>query len=338
MRLIDVHAHDYPDIYRDAVRDPRSGLEHYVRDDGRIVVLQDGAVALAMPDPLPTLGQRLELMDRSGVVLQALSIPAPNVYRLPLDMRVEVCRQTNAAFSATAALAPGRFRVLASLPLPDVDAAMAELETVMGDPETAGIAVCTTIDRRTLDDPLFAPLWAELDRRETTVFVHPTTACCTDGTTDYALALGIDFLAETTLAVARLVYSGLLERHPGIRWIFSHVGGTVPFLIHRFDNYFRQFPECRANIDRPPSEILRAVYFDTVTTHAPALRCAVETFGPEQLVFGTDYPHVPGGLEVFVRTLEAAGLDDAGLDLVTHQTAADLLGMRTLIDEGGAPG
>lgn len=327
MNLIDVHAHDYPDVYRNAVRDPRSGLEHYVRDDGRIVVLQDRAVALAMPDPLPTLEQRLALMDGAGVITQALSIPAPNVYRLPLDMRVEVCRETNAALAATSAAAPGRFRVLASLPLPDVDAALAELEVAFADPETAGVALCTTIDRRTLDDSAFEPLWAELGRREATVFVHPTTACCTAGITDYALALGIDFLAETTLAVARLVYSGLFERHPGIRWIFAHLGGSVPFLLHRFDNYFRQFPECREKIDRPPSEILRSVYFDTVTTHPPALRCALETFGAGQLVFGTDYPHVPGGLDVFVRTLEAGGLGGGDLELVANRTAAQLLGV-----------
>jgi predicted TIM-barrel fold metal-dependent hydrolase len=185
--------------------------------------------------------------------------------------------------------------------------------------------VCTTIDRRPLDDPAFEGLWAELDRRSATVFVHPTTACCTDGIKEYALALGIDFLAETTLAVARLVYSGLLERHPGIRWIFAHLGGTIPFLIHRLDNYYRQFPECRANISRLPSEILSSVYFDTVTTHAPALRCALETFGASQLVFGTDYPHVPGGLEVFIKTLDAAGLGGDDRALVAHATAAELL-------------
>ena len=87
--MIDIHTHDYPDAYREAVCDPASGLEHYVRDDGRIVVLQDGAVSLAMPQPLPTVAERLAVMDAAGVRLQALSVSAPNVYRMPRDMRMK---------------------------------------------------------------------------------------------------------------------------------------------------------------------------------------------------------------------------------------------------------
>ena len=191
--------------------------------------------------------------------------------------------------------------------------------------------VTTTIDRRDLDSPQFAPLWAELSARKTVILVHPTTGRSTLGVRDYALALGLDFLAETTRCIARLVYSGTLEAYPGIRWIFSHLGGTTPFLIDRFDNYFQQFPECREKISRRPSEILRAVYFDTVTTHEPALRCALDTFDAGQFVFGTDYPHVPGGLDRFTATLDAAvaaaGLDDGSQESIRRRTAAELIGI-----------
>ena len=194
-------------------------------------------------------------------------------------------------------------------------------------PEIAGVVVCTTIDRTTLDDLRFTPLWTALDERCATVFVHPTTPCCTDGVTDFALALALDYLAETTLAVGRLVYSGLIGRYPHIRFIFSHLGGSVPFLYHRFDNYYRQFPECRERIDRPPSEIMRSLFFDTVTTHGPSLRCALDTFGPEQLMFGTDYPHVPGGLDIFVQTLRGARLGSEESDKVEWRNAAEALGL-----------
>ncbi len=325
--LIDVHAHQYPDAYLDAVRRPESGLEHYIRDDGRLVVLQDGAVALAVPQPQPSVEQRIALMDAAGIRVQALSIPAPNVYRLPLPMRVDVTRQVNDEHVAIARQHPGRFVVLASLPLPDVDAAMAEIARTSTMPEVAGVALCSTIDRRTLDDPDLAPVFTALAETGRTVFVHPTTACCTEGIRDYALSLGIDFLAETTLAIARLTYSGCFDRYDGINWIFAHLGGATPFLLHRFDNYFRQFPECREHIDSAPSTILKRVFFDTVSTHPPAMQCAFDSFGAEQFVFGTDYPHVPGGLDVFIETLGAVELDADARSAVEHRTAARLLGI-----------
>jgi aminocarboxymuconate-semialdehyde decarboxylase len=327
--FIDCHAHHYPDVYLDACRRPDSGLEHYVRDDGRLVVLQDGAVALAAPVPMQTVEQRLEAMRASNVDVQLLSVSAPNVYRFPRDLRLTVTRQVNDELVEMTRASGGRLPALASLPLPDVDDALAELERVLAIPEVCGVFLCTTIDRKTLDDPVFEPLLAELSRREVPVHVHPTTPCCTDGVREYALALALDFLAETTNAIARLTYSGTFDKYPGIRWVFSHLGGTTPFLIHRFDNYFRQFPECREHIDRPPSEILRNVWFDTVTTHAPALRCALETFDVSQFVFGTDYPHVPGGLGPFTSLVEEL-VPEADAESVRWRTAARLFGLEDL--------
>src|SRR5262245_6308009 len=220
--LIDVHSHHYPDVYLDACKRSDSGFDHYYRDDGRLIVLQDGAVALAAPQPLPPLEHRIGMMDDAGVDTQIISVSAPNVFRLPDSMRVPLTRDVNDEFVSLADRAAGRLRVFASLPLPDLDAALEELERVVDLPHVVGVVLCTTIDRRPLDDELFAPLWEELSRRGTTVFCHPTVACCTDGLREYALALALDFLSETTNAVGRLVYSGTFDRYPGIRWIFTH--------------------------------------------------------------------------------------------------------------------
>ena len=325
--LIDVHSHDYPDSYLDACRREDSGFTHYIRDDGRLIVLQDGAVALAAPQPMPPMEHRLAMMDAAGVAVQVLSVSAPNVFRLPADVRIPLTRDLNDEFSDVAGASSGRLKAFASLPLPDVDAALAELDRALALPHVVGIALCTTIDGVPLDDARFTPLWEELSRRGTVVFCHPTVAACTDGLREYALGLALDFLAETTNAIGRLVYSGTLERHAGMQWIFTHLGGTTPFLVPRFDNYFRQFPDCREFIDRPPSEIMRALWFDTCTMHPPALRCALDTFGPGQLLFGSDYPHVPGGIDRFVDVLNGVGLDDAGLAQIGWDNAARLLGL-----------
>jgi len=325
--LVDVHSHHYPDSYLEACRRPDSGLEHYVRDDGRLVVLQDGAVAAAVPQPLPSMDHRLAMMDEVDIDVQVMSVSAPNVFRLPPDLRVPLTRDLNDEFGELVEGSGGRLRFFASLPLPDVDASLAELDRVLDRPGVVGVMLCTTVDRRTLDDSHFAPLWEELSRRRAVAFVHPTTACCTEGLRDFALSLALDFLAETTNAIGRMIYSGGFERYAGIRWIFSHLGGTVPFVHHRFDNYAGQFPEIGRNITRRPSEQLRDLFFDTVSTHPAAMRCAFETFDISKFVFGTDYPHVPGGLRPFVETLRAAGLSAEDLARVSRHNAAELLGI-----------
>jgi predicted TIM-barrel fold metal-dependent hydrolase len=326
-RLIDVHSHHYPDSYLDACRRPDSGFTYYTRRDGRLIVLQDGAVGLAVPQPLPPLEHRIEMMDAAGVDIQVLSVSAPNVFRFPATLRIPLTRHLNDEFSELAESAGGRLRVFASLPLPAIDAALEELDRALALPYVVGVVVCSNIDRINLDDERFDPVWDELSRRGTTVFCHPTVACCTDGLREYAMSLAMGFMADTMYAVGRLAYAGTIDRFPGIRWIFTHLGGTIPFVLPRYDNYYKQFPECSEKIDRPPSEIMRDVYYDTVTMHAPALRCAIDTVGVDQLVFGSDYPHVPGGIDRFVTVLNSVGLSEDELDRIGRRTAAGLMGL-----------
>lgn len=323
--MYDIHAHHYPAAYLDACRRADSGMTSYVRDDGRLIVLQDGAVALAAPQPLPTLEQRLAVMDAAGVQYQALSISAPNVYRFPSGWRVGLTADLNDELAELYRQSNDRLAHLVSLPLPDVNGALAELDRAAAAPGAVGVFLTTTIDHRPLDAEEFKPLLAELDRREAVVFVHPTTGC-NENVRDFALSLALDFMGETTKCIGRLVYSGTFENFPRIRWVFAHLGGTTPFVLHRFDNYYTQFPECREKISRKPSEILRNVYFDTVTTNVAALSCTLSNFSAEQLLFGTDYPHVPGGLTAFVDTVKAAVPDDATRSLIFIGNAKRLIG------------
>lgn len=324
---IDVHAHDYPTTYLEAITAHGEGLTHYTRDDGRLVVKQDDAVALTVPQPLPTVEERVRRMDESGVRTQVLSISAPSVYLLPDSMRVSVAADVNDRFVDVARRQPGRFRVFATVPLPDVGAAIDELERCAHFPEVVGVFLCSTVARRSLDDDLFEPFWDYLSQRKSVVFVHPSVACCTDGLTTFALSLSVDYFAETTLAITRLTYSGVFERYPGTRWIFSHMGGSLPMLVNRLDNYYRQFPECQERLHRLPTEVIRGLYFDTATSHVPAIRCAIDSLGSDRLLFGTDYPHVPGGMAAFVDALGSCGLGSPALADIESRTAAALLGL-----------
>lgn len=325
--LIDVHSHHYPDAYLDACKREDSGFTHYYRDDGRLIVLQEGGVALAAPQPMPPPEHRIQMMDDAGVRVQILSVSAPNVFRFPRETRIPLTRDVNDEFADAVKGSDGRLRMFASLPLPDVDEALAELERVADLPGVLGIVLCSNLDGMMLDDERLAPVYEELSRRGTTVFVHGNVPCSTEGLREYAMSLAMGFMADPLVSIGRLVYSGTVDRYSGIDWLFTHLGGTVPFVLPRYDNYFKQFPENREKISRPPSEIIRELYFDTCTMHPPALRCAVDTLGADRLLFGSDYPHVPGGIDRFVTILNSIGLSEEELEMIGSGTAARLLGL-----------
>ncbi|MFQ5879074.1 MAG: amidohydrolase family protein [Dehalococcoidia bacterium] len=182
--------------------------------------------------------------------------------------------------------------------------------------------ILTDIAGIPLDDARFEAFWARANEIGLLVHIHPTVPAVPGHASAFALTLAVAFMGETALAIARLTFAGIFERYPRIRWVFSHLGGTIPFIFHRLDTYYQQFPECREHITQPPSWYVRRVFYDTVSTHRPALRCTQETVGIGQMVFGSDYPHVPGGPRPFLAALDA-------LDMSESQRA-DLLGGRAL--------
>lgn len=302
---IDLHVHYYTETYLQAVEGAPSTDVYRRRHDGRFVCHWRGGVALTVPQPHPGVAQRLEMMDEAGVETQVLSVPSPSAYFLPAAEADHLARSVNEEFAELCRQHPARFRSLATLPLQDTDAALSGLEHALDELGMAGAMILTNVDGVPLDDPRFEPFWEAADDRRLLVYVHPTVpeAAHLD---DYALAIGVGFFADTNLAIARLTFSGVFERYPGIRWVFSHLGGTLPFMLPRLDNYHRQFPECREKAPRLPTEYIRQLTFDTASTHRPAIRCAVDTLGLDRLVFGSDYPHVPGGVGPFLDALTEA--------------------------------
>lgn len=307
--IIDLHVHYYPDSFVEAITNA-PGLETYRRDDGRIVVLWRGGVALAVPQPHPDVAQRIEMMDELGVDRQVLSVPSPSAYFSEGQDAVRVARDLNDAYAEIVRDRPDRFHALAALPMKNVDDAIAELDRSTDELGLAGTMLLSNIDGELLDSARLEPFWERASERESLVYVHPTLPTVTTGLEDYSLAIALGFFAETNLALARLTFSGVFERHSGIRWVFCHAGGTMPFMLPRLDNYYDQFPQCRENISRPPSEILAGLTYDTATTHVPALKCTCETFGSERLVFGSDYPHIPGGTGPYLDAVNSLELPD----------------------------
>lgn len=325
---VDLHVHYYTDDYVDAVKGADT-IRNYRRADGRLVALWRSGVALTVVDPHPGPEQRIEMMDQLGIATQVLSVPSPNSYFLPSAEAERLSRSVNEAFAEIVRSYGGRFEALAMLPMHDPNRSIALLEEGLDDLAMKGIMILTNIDGVPLDDQRFEPFWEAADERGLLVYVHPTVPDAPHHDQN-ALAISVGFMAESTLAIARLCYSGVFERYPRIRWIFSHLGGTVPFVLPRLDSYWRQFEDCRERAPRPPSDYMRTLVFDTASTHHAALICARDTLGGDRLVFGSDYPHIPAGSGPYIEALDALDFTEEDFRAVIAGRARALLEGKTI--------
>jgi len=325
--VVDLHVHYYTDDYVSAILSADT-IDTYRRGDGRLVAKWGSGVGLTVVDPHPGPAERVEMMDALGIETQVLSVPSPNAYFLEPEPAEKLARATNLEFAEISRAYPGRFESLAMLPMHDLDRALDVLEYSLAELGHKGVMLLSNVNGTPLDDPRFEPFWDAANDLELLVYVHPTVPDAPHHD-ENALAIAVGFFSETTLLVARLSYSGIFERYPGIRWVFSHLGGTLPVILPRLDSYWRQFEDCRERAPKPPSEYARDLVFDTASKHGPAIRCAIDTFGEDRLVFGSDYPHVPGGTQPYLEALEPfiAG-SPAGDDILSGRARALLSGGR----------
>jgi aminocarboxymuconate-semialdehyde decarboxylase len=274
-----------------------------------------------MTDPV----RRIEDMDRVGIDVEVISLSTPNVYFAPPERQAEVARLVNDAYADLAARHPTRFKGFASIPMDDPDAALRELERALDELRMNGVIVLSNINGRALTDPRYRPFFVECDRRRVCVFIHPMIPANAEPFSEYVLGPIIGFPFDTTLAVARLCYAGVFRELPNIRWILGHLGGAVPYLMERMDNGWRDFAECRVNIDELPSVYLKRLYYDTVSFSAPSLMLTRELVGADHMVMGSDYPHLLGSIDRAVSTIESLEVPSAEKDQILSGTAKAIL-------------
>ena len=146
-----------------------------------------------------------------------------------------------------------------------------------------------------------------------------------DAFTEYVLGPIVGFPFDTTVAIARLCYAGVFRQLPNIRWLVAHAGGAVPYLMERLDSGWRDFAECRVNIDEPPSFYLKRLYYDTVTFSPHNLRMLREIVGADHMAMGSDYPHLLGSIEKAVRSVEDMDFSAVEKDRIFSETALSIL-------------
>ncbi len=191
-----------------------------------------------------------------------------------------------------------------------------------------GAMLFSNVNGVALYDRRYEPLYEAANERAAVFMIHPTAPVGVEAMLDYWLMPLVGFLFDTTLAAAGLVFSGVPERFPRIRWVLSHLGGAIPFLAERLDRGHAAFGECRQNIKQPPSEYLKRFYYDTVNFDPRAIEFAVGFAGPGHVLAGSDYPHAIGSISQMLASIQATSLGDDVKAKILGGSAAALLGAR----------
>jgi predicted TIM-barrel fold metal-dependent hydrolase len=251
----------------------------------------------------------LEDMDRAGVTLAVNSATVPG--ELTGAARRAYARANNEYFARLVADYPGRFGMFACLPLPDVDATLKEIEYAFDVLKADGAHMITSYEDHWLGDKIFAPVFDELNRRKAVIYTHPHgPLCCQNLLKEITIRdSSIEYGTDTTRAIANLVFSGTVHRCPDIRLIFSHGGGTMPFLVERFIRMEKQ-PRYAPLLPQGFVAQAREFYYDTAQILHGAPLAALKNLIPlPQIVYGTDYPW--RGSEECLRGLSAAAIFSA---------------------------
>jgi 6-methylsalicylate decarboxylase len=254
-----------------------------------------------------TVAQSLKDMDQGGVATSIMSISEPSVFFGNFDAARKLARETNEFGARLIADHHGRFGMFATVPLPDVDGALREIEYTLDTLKMDGICMMTDYQGKFLGDAAFRPVMEELNQRKAVVYTHPfRNDCCRNLVPDVFEPL-IELGTDTTRTIASLLFSGSAEQFPDIKWIFSHAGGTAPFLMQRFTFYFDARKDLQPRLPKGPAYYMQRFYYDTanaMTIHP--LASLTKLVSPTQILFGTDFPFL-------TAKATAAGLREVGL-------------------------
>ena len=294
---IDIHAHVTPRDWED-LRARYAGDWPRIRHDspGCATLLKGDTFFRAVTDQLFDTGRRLSDMDRQGVDRQLLT-PPPDMfcYWAPAAGAEEFARLQNDHIADVVAKRPDRFYGAGTLPLQDPERAVRELERVRGELRLHGIALGTHVNGKLLGDPLVRPVLEAAARTDTPIFIHPCgPALGLDRAPFPQYAVTAGYPLDTALSIYALIFSGAMERLPGLRFCWSHGGGLFPFLVGRLAFAWDALKPVHELIPKSPPEYLGTFFYDSITHSPAALRFMLETLGADHLVMGSDYPFAMG--------------------------------------------
>jgi len=325
--IIDVHNHFYPPAYLEALASNPGNVQVTHDDEGNPRLHYPGDYNIAVRGHRD-IAYREQVLAELGVDRQALTLTTPGTHVERPERAVSLAKLVNDAFAKVAADRGRRFSALATLPLNDPAGSAAELERCLTQLGFPGAMLFSNVNGVALADRRFWPLYEVANRLGAVLYIHPTSPVGVEAMTEYWLMPLVGFLFDTTLAVAHLVFAGVVERFPRIRWVLGHLGGAIPYLAERLDRGFYAFRECRQHIPKPPSEYLKAhFWYDTVNFDTQALLLAIEFAGADRLLAGSDYPHQVGSIPKMLESIRALPVSSDDKAAILGGNAGRLLGL-----------
>jgi aminocarboxymuconate-semialdehyde decarboxylase len=324
MPTIDFHNHFYPPEYIKAIEESPSAVRITYDSDGNPCLHYPGDYNVAVPGHRD-IDYREQILKDAEIDTQVITLTTPGTHIEGATTAIRLAGLVNDAFARIVASKRGRFASLATLPLCDPAASVIELRRAMEQLKFPGVMVFSNVNGTALSHQSFWPLWEAANELGAVVHIHPTNPVGVEAMLDYWLMPLVGFLADTTLAAASLVFSGVAERFPNIKWVLGHLGGAIPYLAERLDRGYEAFADCRKNISRPPTFYLKNFYYDTVNFDPRALELAVNFAGASQILAGSDYPHQIGSIPKMQESLLAMRVTEDARQKILGGNAKKLL-------------
>jgi aminocarboxymuconate-semialdehyde decarboxylase len=303
--IIDPHAHVAPESFVEDVRKKRFGHAVTIEKGKSWELLVVKSTILGQErihkNPLPRetfdVDLRLKDMKKQGVNMQILSVvPTMTHYNLDAGLNIELSASLNDALLELARKHPLKFRTMAQLPLQAPNAAAKELERAVKAGHL-GAQIGSNVAGRNLDDRKLDVVWRKATKLDVPISIHPMDVMgIHDRLKDYYLRNLIGNPLDTTIAAACLIFGGVFDRFPSIKFLLSHSGGFTPWVRGRWQHGYHVRPEPKANKAKAPEHYIKKFYYDTITHNADAFEFAVKTLGVNRILFGTDYPFDMGYL------------------------------------------
>jgi len=325
-QIIDFHDHYYPPKYLEALERGPSAVRISHDEEGNPWLHYPGDYNIAVRGHRD-IEFREQVLRDAGVDTQIITLTTPGTHVETPTTAARLATLVNDCFAQVVADKRGRFAALATLPLNHPAASVQELRRAMEQLHFRGAMVFSNINGVALWDQRFWKLYEVADELGAMFHIHPTNPVGVEAMLDYWLMPLVGFLFDTTLAAAGLVFSGVTERFPRMRWVLGHLGGAIPYLAERLDRGYEAFKECRKNISKPPSHYLKQFYFDTVNFDPRAIELAVKFAGAGQILAGSDYPHQIGSIEKMLSSIRGVNVSEDDKQRILGGNATQLLGL-----------
>ncbi len=327
-RIIDIHTHVFTQAMMEALRKEVHSLTLKLTPiDADEAILE---IANLVQKPFPRkawdLDQRFKDMEAMEVDTQLVSnVPQTFLYDQEPALTAATSALLNEAISGLVREHPDRFRGLATLPMQTPDRAAAELRRAMRELGLKGAHIGSNVQGRNLDDPALEPVWQAADELGAFMLVHPYNIVGRERMKSYYLQNLIGNPLETTIAIASLVFGGVIERHPGIRFCFAHGGGFAPYQAGRFRHGWKVRPEGKAHLKDGPAASLDRLLYDTILHAREQLEFLIGSVGPSHVLLGSDYPFDMGQYDT-VALVRSLKVSEADKQLILGGAAQALIG------------